>query len=260
MCRMLGKVALFPFNPTYELLDAVHGLEHQSKCSKQPDDPRICGPHASGCGIAWREDHRLLRERRSAEDRWDETFKARIRSLTTTGIIAHNRLASPGLRVDVTCSHPFIGEKDGLPIALCHNGGIYSFFEQAEREGVSDSAILLEKIIEEAADLSHETLARLFRAFSEELKYTCLNTLLLTPSALHLFRCFDSEAAQADRFDEYYTLYVKQQPDSLTVASEPVDAASDWTVLPNRTLVSVETNGQLSIKQSTFSGSGTTRV
>ena len=47
--------------------------------------------------------------------------------------------------------------------------------------------------------------------------------MLLTPSTLHVWRCYDPTTNDVESFERYYTIYVRDKDGSLTLASEPVD-------------------------------------
>ena len=242
MCRMLAKIAAEPFCPEYELLSAPHSLAAQSTCAAQPDDPWSCGPHASGCGMSWREAGALRTEKRGADDRWDDRFKKAIRSMRTDAVIAHNRLASPGLRVDVSCSHPFEGTIGGENVSFCHNGGISNLMDEAKSRGLSDSKIFLEKMEKDVSSLEPTLLADWLRERAREWKYTSLSALLLSPSRLFAWRCFSDADPHAARFEQYYTLHFRSTEREACFASEPIDE-SGWRLLGNMSFMACENGG-----------------
>lgn len=250
MCRMLAKIAVTPFSPEHELLDAEHSLYQQSKCGAQPGDPSLCGPHASGCGIAWRAGTDVKTERRGSDDRWDEAFQSLIRGLETTAIIGHNRLSSARLRVDVSCSHPFLGRVAGEDFAFCHNGDVKTLMTEAKQRNVSDSIIFCERLAAELPKLEAPALAEWIKIKRREWSYTSLTALLLSPSKLFAWRCYsDEDPATKDRFGRYYTLNLSRGADTACIASEPVDSGN-WELIPNFTLIELSvTHGKLSVEK-----------
>jgi predicted glutamine amidotransferase len=236
---MFAKVAVQAFTPAYELLDAPHSLQHQSKCGRQPDAPDTCGPHASGCGMAWRNGDGLLVEKRGPEDRWDQSFVAKVRGVSTPGLIAHNRLASPGLKLNATLAHPFLDFFQGVPVAFCHNGGVRNLMDEARSEGVTDSQLFFRSLLSLAKGLDHASVLAAVRHFAKDWSYTSLSGMLLTPDLLHVWRCYDATDPRKDDFERYYTLWVKARDEEVSVASEAVDESDEWKLMPNRTLLTV---------------------
>jgi predicted glutamine amidotransferase len=237
---MLAKVAVQPRSAAYELLEAPHSLQQQSRCGRQPDAPDTCGPHASGCGLAWREHGQLRIEKRGPEDRWDASFGQLVRSVKSVALIAHNRLASPGLKIDASLSHPIEGVFKDTPIAFCHNGGIRNLMESAKARATTDSRIFMEELLRVVPDLRPATIADQLGRFAEEWSYTSLSGMMLTPEALFFWRSYDQKDPRKDDFEKYYTLYQLADPEQLCVASEPLTSNPEWELLPNRTLVCVE--------------------
>lgn len=242
MCRMLAKVAIQPFNPAYELLEAPHSLRIQSQCGRQPDAPDTCGPHASGCGMAWPANTGLEIEKRGPDDRWDDSFVALVKTLRTPAILAHNRLASPGLKVDVRTSHPFAENFRGTPAAFCHNGGVFNLMDEAKTKETTDSQLFFSALLAKLSSLDHAELASALKQFADTWRYTSLSGMLLTPTTLHVWRCYDQKNRRRADFEKYYTLWVKRT-DGICIASEPVDQLSGWELMPNRALLSISYAG-----------------
>lgn len=240
---MFAKVAVRAFTPAYELLDAPHSLRRQSKCGRQPDAPDSCGPHASGCGMAWRGGDSLEVEKRGPKEIWDASYEAKIRSLRTDAIIAHNRLASPGLQSHVGLAHPFMEEFQGKKVAFCHNGGIWTLMEKAKKEGLTDSQLLFRQLLESAGDLDHESLGRVLGRLATEWSYTSLSGMLLTPERLHVWRCYDEKDPRRTDYEKYYTLWMKEDQSGVSIASEAMDENKDWGLMTNRTLLTLQVVG-----------------
>ena len=199
MCRMIAKVSSPAEKPVYELLDAPHSLLRQAKCARQPENPDLCGPHASGCGIASVADGRIVVEKRGPDENWDSTFQEYVRTVSSQLIIAHNRKATPGLRIDRSCSQPFLRTFKGREVALCHNGSILTFESEAKQRGVADSEILLEQILAGISELTAEDLARHDSILAREHRYTSMSALLLTPERIFAWRIHSKDPASADR-------------------------------------------------------------
>jgi len=235
MCRMVGRIAVDEEQVSFELLDAPHSLRYLAQHGCQPKDPSARGPHNDGCGIAWLSDGEIEVEKRSRENAWDETFVSKLESLSASVFIAHNRLASESLAVSVEGAHPFTIKAQGREYALCHNGTVNTFVAQAKARGTSDSKILLEKLI--LADQPNEPdqiLARVSQ-IAQNASFTSMSSLLITENQLFAWRIFDP-STNAELRDRYYTLYLRQTPDSVTLCSEPLDDG-EWKLIPNNTFL-----------------------
>ena len=249
---MLGKISVSSATGGYELLDAPHSLYQQSLSACQYATPDLCGPHQSGCGLAWcTSENDLALERRSEDDRWNFSFQQVIRELRTHAFIAHNRKASPGLKVSAECSHPYLGSIGESSVGFCHNGGIESYFPQAKAQGISDSQIFFTTMRERISTLTFATYVETIRTLARELDYSSLTHLLLTPDALFASRCY-ATAKEEDievKNARYYTLYLSEQDGFSTIASEPVDTSSSWRLLDNRSAVMIRReSGRLCIE------------
>lgn len=253
MCRMIGKFTIQRASPEYELLSSVHSLRQQSVSACQPDNPDLCGPHASGCGISWLDEDVLKLERRAENDRWDDSFTELISSIETTALIAHNRKSSPGLKVDVSCSHPYLMEFKGQSVAFSHNGGVDSLMNSAKDQDKSDSLILLEDLLSCISDLSIECLKEYLVDRSSVWCFSSLTGLLLTGDMLFAWRCYNSESLDIERYEKYYTLYTQMDRNRCLVASEPIDRKSGWNLIKNRSLLCIQKlNGCLKLEQIPF--------
>jgi hypothetical protein len=106
--------------------------------------------------------------------------------------------------------------------------------EEAVTRGVSDSFVFLERLMEDVSAVNSENLMRAVQEISEHVSYNSLNALLLTPQAIYGWRLNDTRSKEAARYEEYFTLFVKQEPERILVASEPLDASETWNLLPNK--------------------------
>jgi predicted glutamine amidotransferase len=240
---MLAKISSLAESFSYELLDAPHSLYQQSKCGKQPNNPSLCGPHDSGCGLAFFSKGDLVLNKCNAEDSWGKEYQDLIRQSEANLVIAHNRKASPGLKVDRSCSHPFQAEYRGIPIAFCHNGGIHSLIDEAKARGVSDSQIFFDEIIKDLGEINLNTIAARLKDLRQKWTYSSMTALLLTPQNIFAWRIYDTYSADVERYEAYYTLYSSVTDSKVLVASEPIDYNSSWEVLKNGKILSIGLGG-----------------
>lgn len=240
MCRLLAKVSAAPERPIYELLQASHSLMRQSESACMPTG---YGAHNDGSGVAWLEGNHIQLEKRGAADVWDESFQSVIRNIQTTALIAHNRKASAGLDVNVSVSHPYLMNHKGEEIAFCHNGGIQTFMTEAQNRKITDSLVFLERLLAQVDSLTLEDLKTFLTESSAKWDYSSLNALLLTKSSIFAWRCYhDIKESSWDR-DRYCSLYLRESPVRICIASEPIDQEQNWISIPNRTLIQVNLGG-----------------
>jgi predicted glutamine amidotransferase len=213
----------------------------QSLCARHYGTEQ-CGTHNSGCGVAHLRDATISRERRGPDEVWNDSFQEHIRDIYSTSIIAHNRLASAGLKVHIDGCHPFIGSSSSGPVAFCHNGGVRTFFDQAKAQGLSDSQIFLEQILATVSELNTQTLSEAITAFSATWEYTSMTALLLTTHGIFGWRLYQTRGLPQEKIEaseNYYTLWMNRtegdSEQSVTVASEPLDTTRTWMKIPNRT-------------------------
>ncbi len=238
---MVGKIALVEGQIAKELLNSPHSLRHQADFGCQYEDLNTPGPHKDGCGIAWVEKGRINIEKRAKKDAWDESFVAKVGRVRSALFLGHNRLASMGLQPIIDGSHPFLVSDGGKDFALCHNGSVRTFRQEAEARGTSDSRILLEHVIIPGQDNSPEIIRERVAKIAHEADYSSMSALLISNDELYAWRIFKSEN-EAETRERYYTLYLKQEQGACTVASEKLDQGA-WELLPNGTFLRIARNG-----------------
>ncbi len=169
---------------------------------------------------------------------WDTSFEALVSSMSTTALIAHNRKASPGLDISMKVSHPYMIEYNSERIAFCHNGGISDFMEEAKERQIADSLVFLERLTQTIGLLTLNELKRVLTESANMWNFSSINALLLTKDSVFAWRCYQDTKRAAER-GRYYSLYLRERPGQICIASEPVDDDPSWISLPNRTLVQV---------------------
>jgi predicted glutamine amidotransferase len=206
--------------------------------------PKGYGPHDDGSGVAWLKDGTLQIEKRGGFDAWDSSFQDLVESIRTTALIAHNRKASVGLDVNVNVSHPYTIRFRGEEIAFCHNGGIKTFMTEAQDRKITDSLVFLERLIQKVGTLTLEDLKAFLVESSATWEYSSLNALLLTKDSIFAWRCYDDPQDSTWDRGRYCSLYLRESPERVCIASEPVDRKRNWVSIPNRTLIQVRLGGE----------------
>jgi glutamine amidotransferase len=233
---MLAKASVQAESPNVELLNASHSLMRQASSAQILNGG--VGPHNDGCGVAWLADNRIHLERRGADTVWDSSFQELIKSISTTALIAHNRKASRGLEINMKMSHPYLIEYESETIAFCHNGEISDFMEEAQDRKIADSLVFLERLTQKIGSLTLDELKRVLTESADTLNFSSINALLLTKDSVFAWRCYQETKSAVER-DRYFSLYLRERPGQICIASEPVDDDPHWISLPNRTLLQV---------------------
>lgn len=253
---MLAKASRTAESPNFELLEAPHSLRNQSMRACLPEivEPTGCGPHNDGSGVAWLgNDGKIQIAKRGRDDCWDESFQGLVRSMNTTALIAHNRKASPGLDVNMLVSHPYIIEYRGETIAFCHNGGISDFMEEAKDRNISDSLVLLERLTQRMDALTMHELKTVLAESADTLNFSSISAMLLTKDSVFAWRCYTEDPQSTWNRSRYYSLYLGEGLTRICVASEPVTNDSEWTPIPNRTLIHIPLRGaKIKTEQASF--------
>jgi predicted glutamine amidotransferase len=187
------------------------------------------GNHPDGWGIAWRQggEFRLARSGKPAHA--DPAFSGM--RVATDRFVGHVRYASNTATVNDSNAHPFLVRE----VVLAHNGTFRGDIgEEAQRRGVSDTLVFLERL---SALWEEKSFAGLRGALAEILSesaqvgdYSAANLLIASGEGLFALR-------HCRRDDGYYTLYLQASPGRVTAASQPSDDAPGWRLLENGELV-----------------------
>ncbi|MEO8088455.1 MAG: class II glutamine amidotransferase, partial [Bacteroidota bacterium] len=129
---MIAKISVEPTGILDEMLKCPYSLKYLSEHGRQPSDPETRGSHHDGCGMAFSKNGNVEIHKRSKENAWDETYQQVARTASSNIFIAHNRLASKGLEMTENGAHPFSIDAGGKTFALCHNGGVRTYMEEAK--------------------------------------------------------------------------------------------------------------------------------
>lgn len=227
MCRMIAFACAEPV----EMGPYLARLSDLSRSGNLVDrwERRSGGNHPDGWGIAYRRDgrYRLLRSGKPANA---DTALSEI-SGTADRFIGHVRYASDTATVNASNAHPFLV----LGIALAHNGTFRGRIgEEAQRRGVSDTLVFLERLSASWRDNSlprlREAIAGILHDPGQVGDYSAANLLIASGEALFALRHYRRDG-------DYYTLYLRAAPGQVVVASEPLDGAPGWRLLDDGELV-----------------------
>jgi len=241
MCRMLaiyGKIDHWK--------EVVMAFRQQADTGKVPPRKGMLPGHKDGWGMAaadlrGRAMETLIRRPGSAAD--DPLFEQTLAGIDPQPsiFICHLRKASPGIAVTPENIHPFLAGGWGF----VHNGTIY----QAEKlprasdltptSSGSDSEYFFHYLL---SCLKNRGEPRgMVRVLSEavskvDIEYTALNGFLANGRDLFAIRRYRTHAA-------YYTLYCRQMPGGVLLASEPVSAEGirreDWALIENNMILKI---------------------
>ena len=225
MCRHLAWFGA-PRNLSALVLEPEHGLLRQSW---QPRRQRHGTINADGWGVGFHPDPRpgpadVAVRWRSDRPLWsDASFASVAPHLSSGRVVAAVRSATAGMPSDASAAAPFL--HDGWLVS--HNGVVSrtAVGARLEAESMGDSALLAAHLVAEGPDRLDQTLTALAATDPS----ARLNLLLLSRDRLLAVAWGDS-------------LFVRQAPDGVLVASEP-DAHTGWRPVPDRHLVEVTDHG-----------------
>jgi predicted glutamine amidotransferase len=242
MCRMMSKISVKETSILDEMLMCPYSLEYLSENGRQPSDPRIRGRHRDGSGMAFAKNGGVEVHKRSKENAWDASYRETARNAASNIFIAHNRLASKGLEVTQQGAHPFMVTAAGKSFALCHNGGVRSYMEEAKRIGTSDSFIFLRALIDPAGKNDVDSIFQRLEVIARTTEYTSLCSFMITPEELYVWRIYSRQNEEKiEVYEKYYTLYMSMRGNSALFSSEPLDDLP-WMLLENNTFLHLRIN------------------
>ncbi len=242
MCRMIAKVSVAPSSIMDEMMMCPYSLKYLSENGRQPGDPDTRGEHNDGSGIAFAKNGNIEVHKRSKENAWDESYQQLIRSASSNIFIAHNRLASKGLEMKEQGAHPFTIIAAGKIFALCHNGGVRTYMEEAKLNHTSDSNIFLQRLIDKSGNNDVDSIYQRLSFITNETEYSSLCAYLMTAEELFVWRIYNErDKEKIYSFEKYYTLYLRMRNNNVIFASEPLDDLP-WMLLENRSFYYLRLN------------------
>jgi glutamine amidotransferase len=223
MCRHLAWLGE-PRTLASLILDPPHGLCVQSYAPRRQARGRL---NADGWGVGFYPGGRPEPARwRSARPMWsDASFASLAPVLTSTGVLAAVRCATPGMPVEESAAAPFT---DGRWL-LSHNGAVDRAVLPAAphlAESTSDSALLAQHV---------------FAAGPAQLAQTVLDVAARDPQARLNLLLTNGRHVLATTWGD--TLSYLVDGDGYVVASEPYDDDPRWVDVPDRHLLELTITG-----------------
>jgi gamma-glutamyl hercynylcysteine S-oxide hydrolase len=223
MCRHVGWLGE-PRSLRSLVFDPTCGLVRQGYAPRRQRHGRI---NADGWGVGWWTAARPEPARwRSTGPIWaDASLQAVAPHVSAPCLIAAVRSATPGMPVDETACSPFARGR----WLLSHNGRVdrsvlpVEAWQQAE--SVCDSAILAAWVLDHPEDVA----ARLAAVAARD-PHARLNLLVA-----------DGRRMLATTWGDTLSVLITDQ--GVVVASEPYDDDPRWRDVPDRTLLTVATDG-----------------
>lgn len=232
MCRHLAYLGP-PIAPERLLFDAPHALVQQAVAPRYqtatPDNP-------DGWGVAWYPHRaRVPRAHRSATPMWDDIAFFSDPPAASGAFVAAARAASPGSVVDVSGNAPFVAGRWAFSL----NGSVPAFHDGVGEElrdrvspsrrealvGDTDSEVLLALVLDEIERKTKPAAALAGVATRVHDRAGGRINLLLVDGR----RVFATAIGNS--------LFVRNTRGATVVASEPLDDATGWERVPDRSLV-----------------------
>lgn len=212
----------------HSLIELGQAPRHQTTGETNPD----------GYGIGWYDDRGDAQVHRCAEAIWlDTELSTLARSVSTTAAMAAVRLASPGSPVELSSTAPYDDSRWQFSlngIVRGYHKGVGDKLRQrvspdrlSTIRGTADTGVLFALTLDRL-DAGASPAEALVAVVDEVERITTgtLNLLLIDGARMAATACGNS-------------LFVDDRA-GVTIASEPLDDASDWTPINERTLVEAD--------------------
>ena len=243
MCRHLGYIG--PPRTLHSLVyDPPYSLEHQSYAPRMSAN---CLINADGYGVGWYPADRAEPVRfRRAQPIWADVSFAEVAEVVAAHcMVAAIRSATHGFPVDESCAQPF---RAGTTL-FSHNGRVDGFpgIEAKLRELAFAIAGDLAETPDLRAPVDSALLfalaVRAWRAgapLGDGLAEVVTTVTDLAGGRYNLLAA-DGAALAATRWRD--SLFVRELPGAVVIASEPYDDEPGWREVPDRSLVTADTSG-----------------
>lgn len=238
MCRLLGYATREPTTLAALLGERdLHGFTELS-CK-----------HRDGWGVARATGLQVEVEKAPDSARLSTAFARTAHDVRADLALVHLRWATLGLPVVPDNAHPFT---DGR-LAFAHNGSVPppTYLDPlladdvlALRRGDTDSERLFLAVLSRldpasgSADPVGDAYAAMVSDVTARLRYTSLNSMVLTADRLYAVCCFSPEAEHHEDEDEYYTLRYRISEDAVLVSSS--GWGEGWHDLANGSMLVVD--------------------
>ena len=244
MCRFLAYSGLPVFLEDF-VASPCHSLIHQSLHAEEAKT----GTNGDGFGIGWYGERPEPGQYREVRPAWsDENLLSIARQVRSHLFFAHVRAATGTATTRANC-HPFVHGR----YMFMHNGQIggYSAIRRRLEALIPDALYGARAGTTDSEALFLLALAHLDEGLAPGAALTAaigdVLGLMAQAGVTEPLRCAaalaDGETIHAVRWSSDSrppSLYVCQKPDSIVVASEPVDAAREcWQALPCNTLATI---------------------
>ncbi len=244
MCRFLAYSGVPVFLEDF-VASPCHSLIHQSLHAEEAKT----GTNGDGFGVGWYGDRPEPGQYREVRPAWsDENLLSIARQVRSHLFFAHVRAATGTATTRANC-HPFVHDR----YLFMHNGQIggYGVIRRRLEALIPDSLYSARTGATDSEALFLLALARMAEGMApgQALAAALSDALALMEQAgvREPLRCAaalaDGETIHAIRWSSDASppsLYVCARPDSVVVASEPVDAAREcWQALPCNTLATI---------------------
>lgn len=254
MCRMVGWVSPVPV--TARALLGDEAIERLSALSTV---------HCHGWGAAWTEHDGVRVHRSTLPAGEDRNFRRVVDELAVRSALLHIRMGTPGYGRRAVDNHPFTDGTWGM----IHNGAVAPvsgvdklLAEDSSRRpsGSTDSErwfLALRDEIDRGRSVPDAVDAVIEHAHSVGLHASSWNSMLLGPDALDVVVHHDHALLPVDIvlwpdlypkelvcWPPYFDLRLRQRDGAFVVASSGiVDDVTDWTLLPNRSVLHLPLDG-----------------
>ncbi|HDS08938.1 MAG TPA: hypothetical protein ENN73_01815, partial [Firmicutes bacterium] len=195
--------------------------------------------HRDGWGIYWKRENTHFYQRRGRDEFDDNDFLNISLDTNADLAVAHIRKASKNTPVGKEHSHPIV--KDG--IILAHNGTITPFVEEGMNQNISDTAVVMQRLIRDWKERDYKSLVLILFNLIIEVgdKYTAMNMIISNEKDLFVFSRF-KDCGPDER--KYYSMKIKVRQKYTIIASQQIDEdLADWEDIENSTLLHITRNG-----------------
>jgi predicted glutamine amidotransferase len=210
--------------------------------------------HKDGWGVAGvTQPSSTVRVERSTLPAFSDELLNEFATVRFCGCVVHFRQASPGLRVEMDNTHPFVHDS----FAFAHNGsilphdGLDDVLTPRWRDrltGTTDSeryflAVMAE--VDDGADIA-EAIDTVVTRITRDYEASSLNAMFITPQTLYVVNSHDPAKGPGPEMEPdgapYYQLRLRQTSDAVVVASSGFPQTDDegWETLPNHTLLTID--------------------
>lgn len=244
MCRLFGHVGV-----EHTTVSQVLGRDNDAFTE-------LSGRHKDGWGLVGLEHSGITRRGDTFAARDSAAYQSAARDLSSSGLLMHYRLASPGTPVIQENLHPFEATLPGIgPVAFAHNGHVFDVpalralvarHSDAPLRGSTDSESYAQLVFALMRQLGpQQALATAAAMVQDVTDVVALNAILLTPTHLHALQWVEP-SPRGDGFPAapnpaLFAMRLRQERGGVTVTSNEWEPTTqDWDEMPDRRVLSCE--------------------